>query len=115
MKIMYIAIAFFLVGLLGYAPYKAYGTIDTVTNVVVTGKEIKRNGQTSDRYLIATRTQNGSVEVFENTDAWLNGKFASSDMNAIIAEGDMCTFTVNDWRVPLFSMYRNILETDCSR
>lgn len=91
---------------LGLPVYKAYFTDETVT-ALVTEKTTKRTND-EDKYLIFTEG-----EVFENTDSLLRLKFNSSDVYAKIVNGKTCTFTVNGWRFPFFSMYRNVLEANC--
>lgn len=98
--------ATFLISVLALPVYKAYGTDQTVT-AVVTKTETKR-GTSEDKYLIFTEG-----EVFENTDSLLRLKFNSSDVYGQIAAGKTCTFLVNGWRFPIFSMYRNVLEANC--
>jgi len=104
-----IVVGLFIIFLVLVVPLRAWTTYDTVYNVTVTEKTVKRNGDT-DKYLIFTEDANGNREVFQNTDAWLNLKVNSSDIWAEIGEGDTCTFAVNGWRFRLMSWYRNILE-----
>jgi len=49
-------------------------------------------------------------ETFENDDLLFKGKFNSSDVYNQIKEGKTYKFVVYGWRVPFFSMYRNIYQ-----
>jgi hypothetical protein len=80
-----------------------YITIDEVT-VQVTGKErIQDTG-----YLVFTKE-----ETFKNTDTIAFLKFNSSDVYGRIPVGSTCQLTVNGWRVPFLSLYRNIIKVEC--
>jgi hypothetical protein len=52
-------------------------------------------------------------ETMVNQDSWLFFKFNSSDLYGRMNAGQVCTFRVNGWRMPLFSWYRNILSAEC--
>lgn len=87
---------------------------ETVT-VTVTDKEriVESSGEgTSSRYLIFTETEDGTVEVFENTDALWFGKFNSSDVQGQLRVDETYRLRVYGWRVPLLSMYRNIIDAE---
>ena len=49
-------------------------------------------------------------EVFENTDSWLFFKFNSSDVQNELESGKTYTVTIAGWRIPFFSMYRNVIR-----
>lgn len=90
------------VGILGYAAmnlYSAYGTAETV-NV-----KISKSERVNDTYMIFTAT-----EVFKNTDTWWYMKFNSSDVYNKAVPGMTCEMKVNGFRVPFFSMYRNVIS-----
>jgi hypothetical protein len=74
----------------------------------VTEKERVTNRDES-YYLIFT-----DGEVFENTDTLLSLKFNSSDIYGRLKVGETCRATVNWFRVPFLSMYRNIISADCA-
>lgn len=87
-------------------------TMTTVSGLIVQDKERVVTGSGQDqqsKYLIFT-----DAETFENVDSWLALKFNSSDVYGSITVGATCEFRVTGFRVPLFSMYRNILEAKCS-
>ena len=55
-------------------------------------------------------------EVFANKDQILVGKFNSSDVqNQVLqAKDQTCELDVYGWRIPFFSVYRNIVKVNCS-
>jgi hypothetical protein len=86
-----------------------YTSAETVT-ITVTDKEriVESNGEsTSSKYLVFTDT-----EVFENTDDLFLWKFNSSDVQGKLKVGEKYTVLVIGWRVPLLSMYRNIVNIE---
>jgi len=92
-----------------------YGTRDDVSFTVTDKERVVSGGEEpSSKYIVFTEDKNGEVEVFENTDAWLSGKFAASNVQAELQEGQHCDATVYGWGFPVFSTYRNILEVDCN-
>jgi hypothetical protein len=92
-----------IISLIGLDFYSVYGTKETVT-IAVTDKAIKRYNE-SDKYIIYTDN-----ETFEITDQFLLGRFNSSDDYGRLKVGETYTVTVNGWRVPFLSWYRNIIE-----
>lgn len=90
--------------LIGWALYYAYGTKHEET-FVIKDKITKRNHEGDDKYLIYT-----NKGTFEDTDTLLNMKFNSSDVYGQLEKGKTYTCTVNGFRVPLFSSYKNILK-----
>ena len=84
---------------LGTCGYSRFST-DTVTTTI--------NGAESHKgeYLIYT-----DAGTFENTDAWYRGKFNSSDMHneALKLRGKKVTIPKYGWRIPLFSVYENVV------
>lgn len=97
-------IVLFVGGCGGCVIYKSYGTKEDVT-IHVRDKE--RTGGDHGKYLIFT-----DGEVFQDTDAWLNGKTDSSDLYSKLEPGGTYHCTVNGWRFSPFSWYRNILHCD---
>lgn len=80
---------------------------------VVTDKERVMRAESS-RYLVYTEhPDTGEVEVFENTDAWLSGKFRSSDLQARLKIGSVCDARVIGFRMGFLSSYRNIIRATC--
>ena len=87
--------------------YINYGTAEDIT-ITVTEKDriVQGSGDSiSSKYLIFT---NG--EVFQNTDTIWYGKFDSTDIQGRIKPGKTYKVTVCGWRIPFWSMYRNIVK-----
>lgn len=61
-------------------------------------------------FLVLKNISNGKTEVFENEDSLLFWKFNSTDFVKDIKPGVIYRFKFNDLRIPIFSMYRNILS-----
>jgi len=94
----------------GQALYQ-HTTVEEDVNFTVTAKEsIEKNS--NSKYLVTTKNSEGEIEVFENTDAWLSGKFAASDVQGLFEEGCEYKADVYGWRVPALSMYRNIVSVE---
>lgn len=106
-----IVIGFFIICLLGTI-YRScsVGTGEMeYTTVSVTDKNVKRKND-SDIYLVYTKKDDGTIEVFQITDSLLAGRFDSSDVYAAIEIGHKYKFGVRGDRTPLFSWYPNIYE-----
>lgn len=105
-----------LIILIFFAAIAIYPTVHftTMEEVQFTVKNTERitttsNGTMSSKYLVFT-----DVETFENTDSFLSMKFNSSDIYGSIEKGQTCNATVNGYRIPFMSMYRNIIEVECN-
>jgi len=80
------------------------GSAENVT-IVVQEKERVADSDSS-KYLIWAE----DGDVFENTDSLWFGKFNSSDLYGDLMVGNEYCVTVAGWRIPFFSMYRNIIR-----
>ncbi len=78
---------------------------ETVIDTVVRSERIT-NGE-SGKYLVF-----GEREVYQNTDVILVWKLNSSDFYRDIEVGKTYRFRVIGWRIPLFSLYRNIIALE---
>lgn len=80
----------------------------TAESITVTIKDKERilDGGTS-KYLVFTDS-----EVFENSDAVAYWKFSSSDLHGSLEVGKTYRVRVYGWRIPFFSMYRNIVRIE---
>lgn len=87
------------------APIVAYSTQAEVT--VTVEKTERINTAKDSYYLIFT-----DKEVFKDTDTIWFLKFNSSDIYGKLKAGKTYKCKVNNWRVPLFSWYRNILSIE---
>lgn len=67
-------------------------------------------GGNTDAFVIWMQDESGNQYEFCNRDQWLRGKFNSSTVQGHIHEGETYNIKTCGWRVPLFSMYENILE-----
>jgi hypothetical protein len=101
---------------LGAPAYFFYGSGERV-RVTVTDKErvvTGRGENQSSKYLVFTNrhSANGStsVEVFENTDALLRVKFNSSTVQGSLNRNSTYDCSVYGFRIPILSMYRNIVS-----
>ena len=61
-------------------------------------------------FLVLKNNSNGKTEVFENEDSLIFWKFNSNDFVKDIKPGVVYVFKVNGMRIPIFSLYRNILS-----
>ena len=103
MKIFVILNVGLLIGLVIFAIGFPYWTAENVT-IMVSGKErIAEEG--GGKYLVFTEG-----EVFQNTDCLFRGKFNSSDVYGQLEPGKSYRALVYGWRIPFFSMYRNIVR-----
>lgn len=80
----------------------AYAMSVDESNVTVTKVE-----RVNDEYLVF-----GENETFEITDTILFNRWDGSDLYGSIEIGKTYTVETAGWRIPFFSMYRNILTTE---
>lgn len=100
--------AFVLFAVLGGAVAVAYhGSQETVT-ITVLDKE--RVCSTSSEGSSCEYRVYAEGETFKNGDSLLFTKFDSADIQGRLQEGDSYDVTVVGWRIPFFSMFRNIIE-----
>ena len=96
-----------IVLLFGY-PTAYYLSSKTIV-ITITDKERVTTGSgesISSKFIVY-----GKDEVFENTDSWLFLKFSSSDIQNSLKVNKSYKVKVAGWRIPFFSMYRNILTS----
>jgi hypothetical protein len=70
----------------------------------ITGKESVRSGKSS-KYLVFT-----NVTTYEVSDSLLFWRWDSSDVYGRLTVGKTYRATLQGWRIPIFSMYPNILD-----
>ena len=102
-------ITLFTIGVIGVITHSVfyYSSVEEIT-ITVTDKEriIETNGdQTTSKYLVFC---NG--ETFENQDEFFMGKWNSSDIQGKLKNDTTYNVKVIGWRLPFFSMYRNIIS-----
>lgn len=106
--IVIVILAFLIIGVGALFNYN-----DTDYTITITDKErvTKKNGDSvSSKYLIFGDDESGNSLVFENTDTIFRMKFDSSNIQGQLKEGNRYKVTVVGYRVPIFSMYQNIIE-----
>ena len=110
--LLYLLPVFILIGVFLFNIVGAYRT-DTYT-VTISEKTVKNynvkysNGSNGidSKYLVFTT----DGEVYEITDTILRWRFNSSNLYGKLQVGKTYKITVNGFRIPLFSEYRNILK-----
>lgn len=70
------------------------------------------NRRLKSKYLVFGDDENGNSLVFENTDEWLRGKFNSSNVQGSLKIGYTYKVTAIGFRVPILSLYRNIIKVE---
>lgn len=93
------------------APYQwlTQRTIDAVLvkEKQVSTESVKGTGKVESTYLIFT-----DHGVFRNDDAGWRLKYDSSDLYGQLDVGTKYRFTVYGWRIPIFSMYPNLVKAE---
>lgn len=77
--------------------------------ITITDKERIYQAEES-KYLVFGEDANGTSLVFENTDSLFHGKWNSSNIQGQLKEGNTYTIKVYGYRIPILSMYENIIE-----
>lgn len=85
-------------------------TVTDKERVTESSTDSEGNSTTTSHYRIYTESPDGEINVYKNTDAWLSGKFASSNLHGYLREGCDYDATTYGWRIPLISMYPNIVS-----
>ena len=101
--IIAIFITIFVLALGGSLLYRS--TAETVEITVIEKERVISND--ASKYLIFTED-----EVFENTDTFVFLKFNSSDLHRDLRVDETYTVTVVGWRIPVLSLYRNIIRIE---
>jgi hypothetical protein len=82
----------------------------TKSRIIATVEKTERvnssSGENSKSYYLVFTDQ----ETLKNTDTLFYLKFNSSDLYGQIKDGETYEFTVYGFRIPFFSMYRNIVD-----
>lgn len=106
-KLTVAAVVFLIVAFLTSTVWLHFATMTTVTAEIIKTERVI-GADKSSKYLVFAKD-----ETFENVDSWLALKFNSSDVYGRIASGQTCELVVTGFRMPIFSMYRNILTANC--
>ena len=86
----------------------AFYQITTQDNVTIKEKERVHQSGNISYYLVWTEQD----EVFQNSDAFWHFKWNSSDLYGEMKEGKTYNCIVYGWRIPILSMYRNIVTME---
>lgn len=87
----------------------ACNTHESTYTITVTDKE-RVTESSNSRYLVFGNDDNGNVLVFENTDTFWRSKWNSSNVQGELQIGHKYQITTIGFRVPIFSMYENIIS-----
>lgn len=86
----------------------------TITSIEIQTEIQTNESKVSTKYLYFCKTNNEETIVFENEDSMFNGKFNSSDILAKLKQyeksGECFIIITKGYRIPLFSMYQNIIS-----
>jgi len=88
-----------------------YCTKHKVIVGTVVDKYVKRYDD-KDVFFVVVKTDDGKRVVLQNTDCPIAGKWNSADVQASIDVGKKYEFVVYGWRIPLFSVFPNILKVE---
>ena len=109
-----LAVLVLLGSCVGFYVARDLGTVDHVSGHI-TNSYVKNEGN-SGVYYIVLQKDDGSTEVFQDTDSALQGKWNSSDvfaqLTSIQKNNQHVTLRVAGWRIPFLSMYRNVLAVE---
>lgn len=103
-----IIIGIIIVILIAIPCCKSYYSEKTYT-ATVTDKDIK-NYDSSSKFLVFTKTEDGETRVFSMEDTLVKGRWNTANDYAEIEVGETYIFTVIGWRIPFMSEYENIIE-----
>ena len=106
-KVIVAVVAFTVLVVLPFGCISIYRSTSKKTTITVKDKERVTESDGSSTYLVFCES-----EVFENADSISFWKWSSSDLYGQMDEGKTYDVTVAGWRLPLLSMYRNIITID---
>lgn len=98
-------------GIMGFSVFQASAVTGSATSCTVTDKDRASNGDGGSDMRIYTEGCNGAsaVKVFSVADNIFIGEFASADTFAEIEVGKTYNFETRGSRVPVLSMFENIV------
>jgi hypothetical protein len=91
------------------APYQLL-TQRTVESVTISDKQISTETEESSGKVVSTYLIYTNQGVFRNDDAGWFFKYNSSDVYGMLERGQVYDLKVYGWRIPIFSMYPNIVR-----
>lgn len=101
-KPFYIGATVLLAALLCAEGIASYASKDEITFKVKSTERITL--EDTSYYLVLT-----DKGAFKNSDDWWQLKFSSSDLQSKFVKDQEYTCTKNFWRIPLFSVYENLI------
>lgn len=106
-------IAFIFIGIGLLCQYTLVSANSETVTMLVTGRE-RIPTEDGSYYLVFTEEPGNpeNTEVFKNEDIAVTFKFNSSDIQARMQEGKVCTFEVGGLRITFLSSYRNIISLE---
>lgn len=93
------------------APYQ-WLTQRTIVDVLIKDKQISTESDKADGKVVSTYLIYTDQGVFRNDDAGWFMKYNSSDVYGNLDKGTRYTMKVYGWRIPIFSMYPNIVRAE---
>jgi hypothetical protein len=93
------------------APYQ-WLTQRTIADVLIKDKQISTESDKADGKVVSTYLIYTDHGVFRNDDAGWFMKYNSSDVYGNLDKGARYTMKVYGWRIPIFSMYPNIVRAE---
>ena len=104
--------ALILIGLMfTNAPYQ-WLTQRTIENVLIKDKQISTESDKRKEKVVSTYLIYTDRGVFRNDDAGWFVKFNSSDVYGNLDVGTRYTMKIYGWRIPILSMYPNIVRVE---
>lgn len=86
-----------------------YYTSETISNAIITSKEVKKTNGV-DFYLLYIKDSQWNWKTYKITDNIWHLQYRSSDLYLSVAEWDTITFKNYWFRIPFMSMYENIYD-----
>ena len=112
-SIISVLIFLMIIIIIGAAVFSISGQYNDATYSVVVNDKERIADRDGGYYLIFCQDPNTKAYYeFKCEDTFLRGKFDSSRFYNQIKEGNQYEFTVVGWRIPIFSMYPNIIKME---
>ncbi len=99
-------IGFIFIGIAGHFNTK------TITGTVTEKERIIDSGGGSSYYLVWVESKDGTTHVLKNSDTCFRWKFNSSTIHGKIKVGNQVNLRTYGFRIPILSMYPNIIEIE---
>lgn len=101
-----------VIGMLGFGGFQAIAVTNSHTSCTVVDKDRTRDSEgNSDMRIYAEGCDGASKsQVFQVSDNWFAGQFASANTYAEIEVGKTYDFETRGTRIPILSFFENIVE-----